>query len=145
MLGKCLCGEVAFEITGELSNFYQCHCSECRKVTGSASNTGFLVATADFHWRHGEQHVTQFVKDSGYNSCFCSHCGSALPNPVKSGEHYWVPAGSLEEETHRKIAAHLHIGSKASWAAISDTGKQFAEMPDLATLIKILELGAWKG
>jgi hypothetical protein len=38
--GSCLCGVVKYEVTGEPSRFYHCHCSRCRKVTGTghASN-----------------------------------------------------------------------------------------------------------
>ena len=42
MKGECLCGEVAFTIDGELPNFYQCHCSLCRKATGAAANAAPL-------------------------------------------------------------------------------------------------------
>src|SRR6202034_265236 len=38
--GSCLCGAVKYEVTGEPKRFYHCHCSRCRKVTGTghASN-----------------------------------------------------------------------------------------------------------
>ena len=38
MKGACLCGKVRFEILGEVPNLYQCHCSECRKATGTSAN-----------------------------------------------------------------------------------------------------------
>lgn len=38
MKGECLCGNVKFEIEEEIRNFYQCHCSLCRKVTGAAES-----------------------------------------------------------------------------------------------------------
>ncbi|WP_454106561.1 GFA family protein [Marinobacter sp. MBR-105] len=34
MKGECLCGNVKFAIEEEIRNFYQCHCSLCRKATG---------------------------------------------------------------------------------------------------------------
>ena len=139
MLGTCLCEDVEFEIVGDISNFYQCHCSQCRKVTGSASNTGFFVSRDQFKWRKGEKSVAQFIKDSGYNSCFCSRCGSSLPNLMRNGEGYWVPAGLLEQETNCIVAAHLHVSSKAEWDSISGEGVRYAEMPDIETLNKALQ------
>ena len=34
--GSCLCGEVAFEVEGPFDSFLNCHCSRCRKATGTA-------------------------------------------------------------------------------------------------------------
>ena len=34
--GTCLCGAVRFEISGSFERFYLCHCSRCRKGSGSA-------------------------------------------------------------------------------------------------------------
>ena len=45
--GKCLCGNVRYRITGPILNFQYCHCSRCRKFTGSAhaANVFTVVAT----------------------------------------------------------------------------------------------------
>ena len=34
--GSCICGEVAFEVEGPFDLFLNCHCSRCRKATGTA-------------------------------------------------------------------------------------------------------------
>ena len=44
--GSCLCGAVAYEVTGELRNAVGCHCGQCRKMTGH-----YLAATAAKHDR----------------------------------------------------------------------------------------------
>lgn len=137
--GSCLCEAVMFEISGEIPNFYQCHCGQCRKVTGSASNTGIFLSKGQMRWISGEDKVTAFVKDSGYNSSFCSLCGSALPNPSRGGGGYWVPAGSLDGEIDSRVAVHLHVDSKALWDFIGDDGEQYAAMPDLHILSKALQ------
>ena len=33
--GRCLCGAVAYTISGNMGIFQYCHCSRCRKSTGS--------------------------------------------------------------------------------------------------------------
>ncbi len=42
--GSCLCGAVRFRIEGEFERFYLCHCSHCRKDTGSAHAAGQFLA-----------------------------------------------------------------------------------------------------
>jgi hypothetical protein len=52
--GSCLCGSVHYEFTGNMGIFQYCHCSRCRKVTGSAHAANLFVAPEQFHWVQGE-------------------------------------------------------------------------------------------
>jgi len=137
--GKCLCGAIQFEITGSLNNLYQCHCSLCRQVTGSAANTATFVAEPDFVWLKGEQHIRSFVKDSGYRNDFCSQCGSSVPNKLRDTAYYWVPAGLLESSEELKVVAHLYTDSKAQWDQIGGSATQYQTMPSLNELHQQLE------
>lgn len=130
MKGSCLCGEVEFELTGELPNIYQCHCSLCRKVSGSASNSAMLISSMNFKWIKGISRISSNIRDSGFRSDFCSQCGSPLPNLLKNGNGYWTPAGLPEKSEKLSVAAHVFVESKAHWDSIGATGELFAEMPD---------------
>ena len=46
--GSCLCGKVTYRIKDNLGIFQYCHCSRCRKFTGSAFASNLLVAPGDF-------------------------------------------------------------------------------------------------
>lgn len=134
MIGTCLCGDVEFSITGELPNFYQCHCSLCRKLSGSASDTATFLNREQFQWIKGLDFISSFKLPSGYRSDFCKHCGSTVPHLMENGQQYWVPAGLLDESPRSVVSAHLFVGSKASWDEIGDSGEQFIEMPTMSVL-----------
>lgn len=142
MRGQCLCGEVAFAVSGTLSKLYQCHCSLCRKATGAAANAALIVPREHFQWVCGQDRIASYVKDNGYRSDFCSKCGSPLPNPLNGGAEYWIPAGLLEDNANLEVAAHLHVGSKASWDVITSSGIQYQDAPDLESLLKALRKNA---
>ncbi len=139
MNGRCLCGEVQFELKGKTPHLYQCHCSQCRKVTGSSSNAATFVEKANFKWIAGEQVITSYSKDGGYRSDFCSRCGSPVPNQLRGMDKYWVPAGSIEGYDDFRVIAHLHIGSKAEWEEIGGSGVRYEGMPNIDTLNKALQ------
>nr|WP_287234606.1 GFA family protein [Vibrio sp.] len=43
--GSCLCGSIQFELDGNVTDIIHCHCSLCRKASGSAYATnGFINA-----------------------------------------------------------------------------------------------------
>ena len=115
MQGECLCGEVKFEIEGNIPNLYQCHCSLCRKATGSSANAATFVRQESFRWLFGADTISSFQKPTGYRSDFCSVCGSPVPNQLQGMELVWVPAGLLEESFEASVNVHLHLGSAASW------------------------------
>ncbi len=139
MKGQCLCGGVKFEISGEVPDLYQCHCSECRKVTGSSANAATFVNLESFRWISGEELISSFKKDSGYRSDFCSVCGSPVPNPLGDTNKMWVPAGLLEEAEPISVAVHIYMNSSAEWERTAACARQFDESPGLEALNKALQ------
>ena len=138
MQGKCLCGEVRFELSGELPNLYQCHCSLCRKVTGSSANAAFRVERTQLRWCAGEQLVHKYESESGFKSHFCSRCGSPLPNLTANDSAWWVPVGLLEGGEGLRVGAHVFVASRAPWDVIPESGEHFDEMPDAEAMNELL-------
>ena len=139
MRGKCLCGAIEFEIEDDLPNLYQCHCSLCRKVTGSSANAALRITAAQFEWISGCDRVREFTTDSGFKSHFCDTCGSPVPNLTSNDSAYWIPAGLLEEGGELALGAHLYLASRASWDVVAEVGEQFDEMPAVEALDELLK------
>ncbi len=139
MIGRCLCGAVEFEVFGVMPNLYQCHCSDCRKATGSSANAATFVSAEQFRWIRGEDKIVSFKKNSGYRNDFCSVCGSSVPNSLKDTNKVWVPAGLLEETNNLKIAVHLYMGSRASWEKTSQDSKEYDESPGIDALNEVIQ------
>ena len=55
LTGSCLCGGVRYQIDGELGAVTNCHCSLCRKMSGSAFSSGSTIPTASFRFVTGEE------------------------------------------------------------------------------------------
>jgi hypothetical protein len=138
MRGECLCGEVQFALSGQLPDLYQCHCSLCRKVSGSSSNAAFVIELEQLSWIEGEELVQKYESDTGYKSHFCLRCGSPLPNLTANDSAWWVPVGLLKAGEGLQIGAHLFVGSRAPWDVVVDSGEHFDEMPDAETLTDLL-------
>jgi hypothetical protein len=138
MRGSCLCGKVEFQIGGNLPKIYQCHCSLCRKQGGSSSNSAIIVEATNFCWIAGQEHISSYVRPTGFRSDFCSRCGSRVPNPLRTTAYYWVPAGLLDDNMNLEVGAHLFVGSKASWDTIPSNGPQYETMPELSEFIELM-------
>lgn len=126
--GSCLCGAVAFEIDGKFGPAGQCHCSKCRKVSGTDGNAVFYAAAANLRWVTGEGERLQFESAGGWAPWRCRRCGSPVPHTDPAGKIWFVPAGLLDDDPgFRGYAAHIFVGSKAPWVEITDGAPQFAE------------------
>lgn len=139
MNGKCLCGKVEFEIHGSVPDLYQCHCSLCRKLSGSMSDTATFLDKKQFSWVKGESNIDSYKTETGYRSDFCRTCGSTVPHLMSNGDQFWIPAGLLDGTEDSHVVAHLFVGSKATWDKICNNGEQFEKMPDMESLNKILQ------
>jgi hypothetical protein len=130
-VGSCLCGEVAYEMTGKPNAMYQCHCSRCRKSRSAAHGANVFYRIDDFHWIRGESNVVTYkVPDAKhFTATFCKHCGSIVPRTSPDRGIVVVPASSLDTDPGIKPMAHIFVGSKAPWFDITGPIKQFPELP----------------
>ncbi len=138
MRGHCLCGGIEFELTGRVPKLYQCHCSMCRRVSGSSANAALIVGREQLVWLAGEDLIERYATESGWQSHFCRCCGSPLPNPSRGGRAWWVPVGLLDDSPELELGAHLYVASKAGWDRIAAAGAHFDEMPDRDELDRLL-------
>ncbi|PZX14158.1 GFA family protein [Celeribacter halophilus] len=114
--GQCLCGAVKFRISGEFESFFLCHCSRCRKDSGSAHSANLFSSTAKLIWVSGEAKIKTFrLPGSRHMKSFCSDCGSALPFSQPEVGLLVVPAGSLDSPIDIRPDAHICCSSRADW------------------------------
>lgn len=126
--GSCLCKRVTYEITGELTDVLNCHCSMCRKLHAAAFRTRAKVATRDWVTLTGEVFIKFYESSLGEKKGFCSECGSSLftkfdANPDVLG----FPLGTLDTDPKVRATRHVFVGSKAPWFDICDELPQYQE------------------
>lgn len=136
--GSCLCGGVRFEIERAAGPFELCHCSRCRKVSGSAYIAGVYVRTADYRFLAGRELIASYdapILDSppAYRSTFCRRCGSPVPEAEPQGKWMEIAAGLLDDDPGLAPDKHIFVEVKAPWDHIAD------ELPQL-TKQQLIEL-----
>ena len=124
--GSCLCGAVKFAVTGTIRGVGSCHCSKCRKVSGTNGNAIFLVPADRFEWVDGQDHTDNFAFPSGWGVTRCQDCGSPLP-ASHDGKLFWVPAGLMNDPLETDIKQHIFCGSRADWDKEAVDAQHFDE------------------
>ena len=130
--GSCLCGTIRYRITGPILNFQYCHCSRCRKFTGSAHAANLFTHPEHVEWLDGEDALGGFELDAepGFLTAFCKNCGSSLPSMSSTGGFWVVPAGSLDDDPGVTPRRNIFWGSRAPWFLDTGTLARHEELPD---------------
>ncbi len=128
--GSCLCGAVKYEATGAATRFLHCHCSRCRKVTGTGHASNLFLQPATLKWLSGEEHVRAFKVPEAkrFTNTFCAACGSRLPRQA-TADSAMIPAGSLDVEAPMKPQGRIFYGSRAAWSCGGDGLPVFEDYP----------------
>ncbi|HVN87614.1 MAG TPA: GFA family protein [Candidatus Binatia bacterium] len=123
--GSCLCGGVKFAIDGRLTPLQYCHCTRCRKTSGSAFVAAVAAKMEALRWISGADLVEVYVAPlidtpPPYRVAFCRRCGSDLPLYDPERPFVVVPAGSLDSHPEITPLRHIFVGLKAPWFEIHD-------------------------
>ena len=126
--GSCLCGSIRYEVAGELGDFGYCHCTSCRKASGSAHAANSPVARRSFRLIRGDDVIREYESSPGKFRSFCSKCGSPIfAYLARSSDVIRIRLGSLDTSFDGRPKAHTFLGDKAEWEPILDDLPRFEE------------------
>jgi hypothetical protein len=119
--GRCLCGAVSFAVHGPLREVVICHCSQCRRWHGhvcaaSACAREHLVVESD----EGLRWFDDPRSDAGARRGFCSRCGSSLFWDAPGRATVSIAAGTLEQPTGLRAAAHVYVADAGDYYELPD-------------------------
>ncbi len=131
MTATCRCGDVRIGITGRVGPLVYCHCSRCRKSSGSAHSANVNVRRRYWTWLSGEDRVREYASSPGVYRAFCTRCGSPIYSRRDSeSDILRLRLGLFDGDPQRRALAHFWVGSKAPWHSITDALPQFEDGPD---------------
>jgi hypothetical protein len=126
--GSCLCRQVQYELSGELGDFGYCHCTSCRKASGSAHAANAPVQRSEFRLLRGAEQLREFESSPGKLRVFCSNCGSPIYAYLRdSADVLRIRLGTLDTPFTKTPQAHTWVSDKAPWEPIRDDLPQYPQ------------------
>lgn len=110
--GGCLCGGLRFEAAGPLRVHY-CHCSMCRKATGSAFAVLAWLGQERLRWLGDAP--TRFRSSPIAERGFCPACGSSLTLRYDGRDDIALHAGTLDHAEAAVPRYHYGIEGRLPW------------------------------
>ena len=126
--GSCLCGTVRFEVDPPFIRANHCHCSRCRKHSGTAVCTQTRVWKEQFRLLSGEEEIAVYGKGEGAVKAFCRSCGSSLFGGAwPDGKQVSIRMGAFDDDPGIRPEFHSYVDSRAPWDEIADDLPQYPD------------------
>ena len=125
LAGECFCGAVRYTVSDSFEYALNCHCSNCRRATGSAFKPFAGIVRDKLSITAGDDNVMIHGDTNASHDVHCARCGSLLYSIVRNGAYAHVAMGTLVDAPSIRPAAHIFVGSKAPWFAITDDLPQY--------------------
>lgn len=119
-----MCRSVTYEVADEFSYAVNCHCSNCRRTTGSAFKPLAGIEIGKLRIVDGAESTMSYGDEVTYN-VHCRKCGSLLYAVVRDGAYAHIAMGTLVDTPSIRPTHHIFVGSKAPWFEITDDLPQF--------------------
>jgi hypothetical protein len=120
--GRCLCGAVTYELTGDLIATAICHCDHCQRQSGGAFSVNLIARdsqlTIDGELKtYGER--GELGDDVYVRRRFCGSCGSPIVSELaKTGGVGAVKAGTLDDKAAVLPTVEVWCVDRQRWVSL---------------------------
>ena len=123
--GSCICGGVAYEVSGELRDVIGCHCVQCRKTSGhhvaaTRAATRNLSVVSD-------ETLTWFRSSENAERGFCNRCGGNVFWQRIGADMTSIMAGTLDDPVNLPFKRHIFAKYKADYYDLPADAEVYAE------------------
>ncbi len=107
--GKCFCGSVEIETSGEPIGMGYCHCDSCRAWASALVHSWTAWPLDAVKIVKGEDHIGSFSKTENSDRKFCTKCGSNVMTVHPTMKMIDVCAGTIPS-LNFEPSAHFNYG-----------------------------------
>ena len=129
LTGGCQCGGVRYEVSAEKPyRTHVCHCTDCRKQSGSAFSVTWIIPKDSFRLTQGALKVITSEAQSGRakRGAFCPDCGSRIYNEIDLRPGLLsIKPGTLDDASGLAPTRHVWVQSKLPWVDIPEGAEVF--------------------
>lgn len=114
--GSCFCGAVSATVPSPLRRPVNCHCGQCRRLSGAAHTT-WITAARRHTELNGAEHLSAFDATPNVKRHFCRRCGCHVyTEDSRLPADFGMPAGLFEGCDIEAPKREYFLEDKAPWA-----------------------------
>tara|TARA_R110002049_G_scaffold78732_1_gene200391 strand:+ start:1593 stop:2015 length:423 start_codon:yes stop_codon:yes gene_type:complete len=130
--GKCLCGDITYTANAAPIVVAQCHCEECRRLSGTGHTVGAMFLS-DVVTVTGKLSSFKYLSDIGseVTKTFCANCGSPIYGKnTRTPSHLTLSLGTMDDAEDLKVEVVIFERDKPHWDCLADYVVSYVTQPD---------------
>jgi len=122
--GRCLCGDVRYEVSGPSVWKAICYCESCTRSAGAPAVAWAGFEKSRFHLLKGA--VATYESSPGVLRGFCARCGTTLtyqkdPRVLEGAQDdIYIATRTLEDPNAYPPDEHVFYGERVAWLNVED-------------------------
>lgn len=130
--GRCLCGQVSYVVRGQPVVVAQCHCTECRRSSGTGHSVGAMFLAADVSVTgHTKEYKYISDKTSEVTKASCARCGSPIfGRNSHNRAHITLPLGTMDDSHGLAVEVVIFERDKPHWDQLGPEVASYRTQPD---------------
>jgi hypothetical protein len=130
--GRCYCGDIRYEASGEVLTRGMCHCRECQYIAGGSANLVMAMPADAFAYVSGSPRAfTRSDLENPATREFCGTCGThLLTRSPRLPSAVLIKVGTLDDPSLFGMPdAAVHMADAQPYHAVPDGVPSFPRMP----------------
>lgn len=129
LAGRCHCGAIGFEVSGEPIARALCHCRDCRRSAGAPMVGWAMFRAPAFKVTRGSAKV--YASSEHGRRYFCAACGTGLyyTNAEMLPGIVDVQIGALDEPDRLAPQCHIQVAERIDWMKRAHELPEFERYP----------------
>ncbi|MEP3047371.1 MAG: GFA family protein [Roseibium sp.] len=130
--GKCLCGAFSYVAYGKPVIVAQCHCEECRRLSGTGHTVGAMFSS-DEVILDGALTEFEYISENGsrVTKAFCTTCGSPIyGRNTRLPDHITLTLGTMDDANELSVEVVIFERHKQLWDQLGEDVISFLTQPD---------------
>ncbi len=123
LTGQCQCGSVKYQITRAPLVGYNCHCTNCQRITGAPFSSSLVIPADGFSITEGDPGRYEWASDVGSQryGLFCKNCGTRLVHGmVPDTPMLSLRSGTLDDTSWLHPVGDIWTDSAQGWIRFDD-------------------------
>jgi hypothetical protein len=127
---SCSCGAVRCGIDGELETVVNCHCTDCRKMSGCAFSSMVVSPAGATEVTRGEELLGAYALSDATTKYFCTRCGTPLFNlSTRYPGLRMLYLGTIDQHERLTPSFNAYCRSKLGWVDHMPELRSYATTP----------------
>ncbi|MFT4713736.1 MAG: hypothetical protein ACJAXW_002690 [Candidatus Azotimanducaceae bacterium] len=129
--GHCLCGSVAYSVSGDPVIVAHCHCDDCQRLTGAGHSTGAMYPSSQLSIL-GVTAEYKLTSDNGnqVTRVFCPSCGSPILGKNTGMEGFvTLSLGTMDDSNSFEPGVTVFCRNQNSWDKMDEAIPSFDTQP----------------